>query len=155
MLTSIACFIVLGPGNAAIKSELDKDYATFTKAFIAKDITKIGSLLTDNFTVETPQGKMTKKDVLAGYKSMAAEASEVKWPRTITRLDVNEGKATATVEGHFSGKLGGRQSKKQAFELIATTIDLWVKTPKGYRLSHSKVVHHKMIVDGKELPGSI
>lgn len=158
-LTILCCLMAVASHAAAddpaVRKLLVKNYALFTVAFQHKDSEAQSRLLTDDYTAVGPDGTVTtKKQVLADMKGQMAMLRDVTWVRTITKLDVTDGKtAVATVEGHLTGTTSGKDGKDHKLELLATTGDTWILVGTDWKLKHSRVSKFRMTFDGKPAGG--
>lgn len=136
--------------DGAIRKELEAKYKALERAFQQKDEKAMWSMTTPDYAVKQPDGRVLTREMLEpGFKQQMAMSHDVKWPRKITKLTVEEDRAIATVDGRFAAKIDGAGGKKQQMLLVATTRDTWVKTPDGWKLQLSEVQKNHVTIDGK------
>ena len=148
-LVTLVAAAQAGP-NDALKKQLAANYKAFGTAFQTKSIDSVANLMTDDYKVVQPNGKVaTKPEIVATFKQEASMMSDVKWVRTITNLTTKGNQAIAIVDGNFTGHIAGQDGKPHDFKLVATTQDTWTKTPKGYKLQKSVVQKNVVTFDGR------
>jgi ketosteroid isomerase-like protein len=145
----LALFVAaIGFASASVKSELEARYREVTAAFKAKNVSAIENILMANYEAVGQDGRsIGRKQVLDGFKQQMDMVTDVTWVRKITDLKVNGSAALATVDGDLRAHMQGHKT----LELIATTVDDWVKTPKGWKLMVSHLKSSKMLMNGKPM----
>jgi len=134
--------------SADVRQTLADNYVRVTKALQQGNLAPIEALLAQDFKAYTPSGEAIPRDqVLNGFKAQAGSMSNITWPRTIDGLVVSGGKATATVSGHLSATTVGKT--RHHIDLIATTVDTWVRLGGKWKLQASHLKASKMLLDGK------
>jgi len=143
----------LADNTAAVKKQLTANYSAIAVALKGNKIDKLGEMLTDDYVVVLNTGqKQTKSQVIAQFKGLASHLHNTKWVRTIQAVTLSGNQAVATVSGSFSGDLSGQDGTPHKLTQNTTSKDIWVKTPKGYRLYKSEVQKNSMTMDGQPLP---
>jgi ketosteroid isomerase-like protein len=136
-------------GSYSVKSDLEARYRQVTAAFQSKNIAAISNLLMPDYKAVSPSGQAIGRDqVIAGFKQQMSSVQDVKWRRTIVKLTVSGPNATAVVDGDLHAHLAPGRGPK-TLEVVATTVDQWVKTSGGWKLKSSKLKTSKMLLDGK------
>lgn len=139
-----------GSENPLVRTQLTANYAAFSKAFQNRDIHACAQMMMPNYVAATPDGgKANRKQVLADLKQRMTNLSDVTWSRTITKLNGSTDTALATVDGDLKGTMDDKAGRPHAVELVATTLDLWVRSKTGWKLQHSRLLKARLTVDGK------
>ncbi|MDR3692050.1 MAG: nuclear transport factor 2 family protein [Fimbriimonas sp.] len=141
------------PGNGAIQV-FQSRYDQFTKAYSAKDLKTLGSLLAPDFKTGSYARPIDKKMLLES----CARSNGVFQTRTrkVLTAVMNGNKASTMVRQVTVGTFHDRKKNlKHEIVLVIVCADTWIKSPTGWQIRHMKNIHTTATQDGKPYKGHI
>lgn len=140
--------------QTAVRTTLQRNYETFTRAMQKKDVAGWRRLLAPDFRAKRPDGYVAnraeaERDISGTMMSMTS----FRWPRKIEKLEVSGNRAIATVRGRLNGvtKVSDGSTHKMQFDGL--TRDTWIRTKGAWKLRLSELKESKMLMDGKPVGG--
>lgn len=136
----------------SLRAQMDKCYAIYRKAWLARDAKLLMSQVHPDFTYQGPHSAKPKR------MSAAQMSQGVAMVKSVASFDVKilgiqgaGNKATVRTLQTMVGKMIGPDGKPHTMVSIDDSMDGWVKTPKGWKIRSVKSISSKMTLDGKRL----
>ncbi len=151
----IAPLVVLTSLSSAQKppvSIFQERYDTLTRAMLAKDMKTLGNLISVNFK----GGSYAKPMDRAMYLQQCAQSPGIFKTKTRKVLSamINKNKASVLIRSMTYGKMPDPKSgANHDFSIELLSADTWETGSKGWQLKHAKVIHTKVLADGKPFKG--
>ena len=138
--------------TSGVRPALEAAYRDYRRAVMNKDLKKVMSFATKDFTIEFPDGRKQYRDEsMDGFaRTMQYTKSFQKWDAQIVKLLIGgTGKATATVKETVSSTIVDRKGREYKQVVRDTTEDTWVRTDFGWKIEYSKILVSEVSIDGK------
>lgn len=135
--------------QGALQKEISANYAAISQAFVKRDETKIESFFARDYKIVQPNGQGLAHDhVLQAMRWQMKAMQHPHWDRKVRSVTLTGGQAVAIVDGDFSGTIVAPDGRSHVVRQVSTSKDVWIKTPKGYRLRQSQVLKSSATMDG-------
>ncbi|NMC83343.1 MAG: nuclear transport factor 2 family protein [Armatimonadetes bacterium] len=138
--------------TSGVRPALEAAYRDYRRAVMNKDLKKVMSFATKDFTIEFPDGRKQYRDEsMDGFaRTMMYTKSFQNWDAQIIKLLIGgTGKATATVKETVSTTIVDRKGREYKQVVRDTTEDTWVRTDFGWKIEYSKILVSEVSIDGK------
>lgn len=125
--------------EAAVRGELYRAYAKFDRAVYEKDPRAVWDQETPDYRDTTIDGRsMDRREDMGFMQKQFAELAVVSsFTAVIEELHVQADRATATVKTSFAGGLNDESRRNGVYFDEGWSQDVWVKTPRGWRIRAS------------------
>lgn len=136
--------------DAAVRKELEADYAKCIAGMKKKDIKPFLNLATSDFTMTQNGQTMNRQNAEAALQKQFAMTTSVdKMTIKIQSLKVSGNTAVVNTQSDVAFTMNGQDKKPHKFTDSEADKDTWVKTPKGWRLKSEETLNAKITLDGK------
>ena len=148
----VITFTATARGNEAGDTQAIKAvYAKHTRAFRAKDIETLISVLTPDCTIKDHGVIVRVPQLKASFSQQANRIQSIKeYREEVTALHVHGKQATAALHVTFAGKVADLQGKVHDVVETGASEDTLIKTPQGeWKIRHSETRAFHVVMDGK------
>ncbi len=147
-----AAGVAMGQGSRA---ELERQRSRYVKAQRESDFPTVLKIVTNDFMLLSPQGKVDRKALERVAKMPPRQFGGTKQQQdTIQRITIKGVRAMVIADQNFTSKYTDRSGGKHRMTSSATFKEQWIHRNGAWMLRRVEIVKHSEAVDGKTVGSS-